>query len=588
MTRALTLATAITVLFGCAGSEPLRVGAKSFAEQRILAHLVAGLATARAGVASRVVECGDTYGCQRDLRSGAIDVLVEYSGTALALSGADPETSTGELYEALDLAAVARLGFDNGYALVVPAAAAERGGLRTISDLAARGEPITVAAPSTYLGRPRDGLPSLLRRYGLRMSGAPQVLDDATARYAALSQGRADVAIGYETDPALDEPSLVQLEDDLGFFPPYEAEVVARRDALARVDGLEEELGRLDGRIDAPAMREMLAQVQREGREPREVARRFLSQRDLAEVSTEPSGGVELAIAVHAADTLPDAQRRAIRAARRAFPDRRTPTRATRDVASQLATGRARLAILGAERFFVVDGASLPQRDERLSALAVLSTRVVHVLRRGDGDRVGAPPPGSGASLLAEAIFDGSPAARGEPAELIARLTRGELDAAIVIGPSPHPEVARALREHPDLTLAASTDAAHPALRPVLIPAGTYPGQAAPVATVAAQVLLAGASLRTEAHAVVGPAAALRVGGAPITEAEREALHDALGGAELPDPSLPSPWSIDAAPPADDDADGPVFDTAVNVFVLAFLAWLAWLMLRPLERRRPA
>ena len=413
---------------GCGTGEPLRIGAKSFDEQRVLAEMIASLVTTELGEPCRVIDCGDTFGCESALREGTVDVIVEYSGTALALNGAPPASESDELYETLGARRVADLGFDNGYALVVPTAAAEQDALRTITDLAWRGAPVRIAAPSTYLGRPRDGLPSLLRRYGLEQTGRPLVIDEPPARYRALAQGRADVAIGYETDPALDVPSLRVLEDDLGFFPAYRAEVVARSDALERFDGLEAQLSRLDGEIDAPTMRTLVGQVQHEGRAPDDVARRFLLEREISDVAVSDGGGAELPIAVHPADALEAARQRAVSAARRSFPDRPTPLRETRDVGGTLASGEARLAVIGAERFFIRDGAGPPLRDDRLSAIAVLGTRVVHRVRRTDGDRVGGPPRGSGAAWIAESLLDEAPEIRGETEELLERLSAGAID----------------------------------------------------------------------------------------------------------------------------------------------------------------
>lgn len=565
---------------GCNAGEPLRIGAKSFDEQRVLAQMLASLVTSELGEPCRIVDCGDTYGCESALRDGAIDVLVEYSGTALALNGAPPGAETDELWQSMDARRVADLGFDNGYALVVSTATAEQAGLQTISDLAVDGVPVRVAAPSTYLGRPRDGLPSLLRRYGLEQSGRTLVIDEPPARYRALAQGRADVAIGYETDPALDEPSLRVLDDDLGFFPPYRAEVVARTDALARFEGLEAQLARLDDTLDAPTMRTLVGQVQHEGRAPEDVARRFLLDEEIADVSVSEGGGAELPIAVHPADALDDARGRAVSVARRSFPDRPTPLRETRDVGGTLASGEARLAVLGAERFFVWDGSGPPRRDDRLSATAVLGTRVLHELRRTDGDRIGAPPQGSGAAMLAEAVLDAPPAVRGDAETLVARLADGTIDAAILVEALPSPAIAGAMRTDPTLRLIAIEPPGGPVLRPVRIPVGTYPEQREPVPTVGAQVLLAAPAPSTTADAVVGPAAALRIGGHPLSAAEVSRLHDALGEAELPDPALPSPWnaSTRATPPS--TVGQQVFDTVANLFTLLFLAWLAWLMFR--------
>ena len=81
----------------CNGSGPIRVGAKPFPEQRILAEMTAELLS-KSGYGTRPVRnCDDSYDCQRQLQSGRMDLMVEYTGTALHLMGEQVPGGRGQL-----------------------------------------------------------------------------------------------------------------------------------------------------------------------------------------------------------------------------------------------------------------------------------------------------------------------------------------------------------------------------------------------------------------------------------------------------------------------------------------------------------
>src|SRR5271169_4426312 len=129
------------------------VGAKTFAEQYVLAALIAqrlqanGLSAAtREGLGSNVV--------YEALVSGDIDLYVDYSGTLWANqfhhSEIKPrEELLAELKTTLarqNVTLLGELGFENAYALVMPKQRAETLGIRNIADLASHAQTMSIAA----------------------------------------------------------------------------------------------------------------------------------------------------------------------------------------------------------------------------------------------------------------------------------------------------------------------------------------------------------------------------------------------------------------------------------------------------------
>ena len=114
-----------------------------------------------------------------------------------------------------------------------------------------------------------DGWPALRKAYGAR-AGEPIGLDHGLA-YDAVAAGRVDVIDVYSTDAKLGRLGLTVLDDDLGFFPKYDAVVLMRADVDAAP------LAPLAGSIDAATMIAMNGEVELDGRSFAETAKKFLA-----------------------------------------------------------------------------------------------------------------------------------------------------------------------------------------------------------------------------------------------------------------------------------------------------------------------
>jgi osmoprotectant transport system permease protein len=252
----------------------IQVGSKRFTESYILGELLAQ----SAGGAHKP-GLGNTAILYEALRNGAIDAYPEYTGTiAREILKAEGRADLGTLNSALaplGLAASVPLGFSNSYALGMRAADAEREGLRRVSDLKAK-PALRIGLSHEFLGR-RDGWPGLQAAYGLAQR--PIGLDHGLA-YEALAAGRVDVIDLYTTDAKIERARVTLLEDDRAFFPPYEAVLLHRADAPQRFPAAFDAWRRLEGRLDAAAMRRLNAQAEIDKVPFAEVARGFLSGQD--------------------------------------------------------------------------------------------------------------------------------------------------------------------------------------------------------------------------------------------------------------------------------------------------------------------
>jgi glycine betaine/choline ABC-type transport system substrate-binding protein len=269
------------------------VGSKRFTESIILAEIVAQELETHEVPVQREFFLGGTHICFEALRSGAIDLYPEYTGTGLtAILGqratADPEqvmwTLRAEFRARYGLVWLDSLGFSDAYALAMPRKRAAALGIRRISDLVGRND-LAAGFASEFLAR-GDGWPGLGARYGLSFARGPLGME-AGLMYKAAALGQVDVISAYTTDGRLMTLDFVVLEDDKHFFPPYEAALVVREQAAERAPAMAAVLARLSGRISQDEMRRMNAEVDDGRISVADAAREFLAHNP----PPEPAGG---------------------------------------------------------------------------------------------------------------------------------------------------------------------------------------------------------------------------------------------------------------------------------------------------------
>ncbi|HEY0061440.1 MAG TPA: glycine betaine ABC transporter substrate-binding protein [Telluria sp.] len=255
--------------FGAA--DVLHVGSKRFTESYILGEIITQSASVQ-GKAEHRQGLGNTAIVLAALQSGSIDVYPEYIGTIDQEILKNPKpTSLAQMRAALaplGLGIAVPLGFNNTYALAVRADST----IRNLSALAAQPQ-LRFGLSHEFIGR-ADGWPGLAARYHLPQ--APRGLDHGIA-YEAQEQGQVDVIDIYSTDAKIARYRLRVLDDDLAYFPRYDAVLLYRLDAPHRFPKAWAAITQLEGRISAERMIAMNAGAELEGKSFATVAREFLS-----------------------------------------------------------------------------------------------------------------------------------------------------------------------------------------------------------------------------------------------------------------------------------------------------------------------
>jgi osmoprotectant transport system substrate-binding protein/osmoprotectant transport system permease protein len=283
---ALVVGTAIVLIASRPNPTVIRVGSKNFTEQIILGEMLAQTIAARTNLAvERRLNLGGTFICDQAIRSGDIDLYVEYTGTAHSAifhepTDTDPRRvfdTVRSRYAAAGLTLLNPLGFENTFAILVRGDDADRYKLQTIEDVGAIAGQWQAGFGYEFLQR-ADGYPGLAKTYGLKFRTPPRAMD-LSLIYRALAERQVDLIAGDATSGLIEAYHFVMLEDNRRYFPPYDAAIVARSATLLAHPDLQEALLSLVGRISVADMRRMNHAVDAERREPADVAREWREQR---------------------------------------------------------------------------------------------------------------------------------------------------------------------------------------------------------------------------------------------------------------------------------------------------------------------
>ncbi|MEM7611472.1 MAG: glycine betaine ABC transporter substrate-binding protein [Pseudomonadota bacterium] len=275
MNRCARYVILIASLAICSSAHPsdegrvIGIASKNFTENYILAEIAAQYLEYRGVAVRRQFGLGGTKVCFEALQAGEVDFYPEYSGTIqeVILQSASGAPLAEQLL-ALELQPVAPLGFNNTYVLAMRTALADELNVSRISDLAGK-RGLNIALSHEFRAR-NDGWPALAAHYGLAL---PNSGIEHGLAYQALANGRIDVTDAYSTDGELSTAALTLLEDDLAFFPRYDALWLARDDLPPQVASY---LADLAGRINEEQMQALNARAAIDGDNTASIARDFL------------------------------------------------------------------------------------------------------------------------------------------------------------------------------------------------------------------------------------------------------------------------------------------------------------------------
>ncbi|MFQ5925195.1 MAG: glycine betaine ABC transporter substrate-binding protein [Dehalococcoidia bacterium] len=272
----------------------ITVGSKEFTEQRLLGQMMKLVLEDAGWRVDDRTGLGGTMIARQALLGGDIDVYMEYTGTALLvhLGHEEPITDPDLAYQTVRDEDLEQNGivwlqpslFNNTYTVMMRRSDAQAWDIDSISDMAAYvtdnpGE-LTFASGAEFQERP-DGLPGVEATYGFEFQNVVQM--DVGLTYLALDEDEVEVAMGFATDGRISAFDLVNLEDDLYFFPVYNVAPTLRQSFVDQHPEVEDILNGIAPLLDAETMQRLNYEVDGEHRDVEEVAREWLVEVGLLE-----------------------------------------------------------------------------------------------------------------------------------------------------------------------------------------------------------------------------------------------------------------------------------------------------------------
>ncbi len=604
----IVLTLLILLAVGACSQPTVRVGSKDFTENKILAEMFALLLEDAGFRVQRTIPAGSVTGTFDVLRGGTIDLYPEYTGTGLVLLGlpALPDRDQAFVVVSREFAKVGltvldRLGLQNTYSVLITENLTTARGVASIADLAKQAPDLRIAVSDDFARRPADGLQPFLDHYGLRFRDVATVpLRDRLHLYDMLLEGKADVIIGFQTDPQIVDYQLRALASDTPFFPAYEAVPLVTQEALSRAPAIGYTLQKLAGKLDVQRMRALNREVIFAGRSPRNVARAALVQMNLIPGSVTAEQP-DIQIAIDPWEVGGPIATAVLRAARQALPERETAFRKSVAPVASLLRHEARMAWTPSiGQFRIVNGSAYLYPE--LESIAATGSVFVHALARRDdtaslagAKTIAGGPLGSPSHKFAEAV-----AAWHTPAPQIVSLPdtdaataagaviAGKADVAFVIASLNRTDIAKLLQPDAQVKLIAadrwwvgSARLALPFLAKARITADVYAATSEPVETLAMQATVAGPSPPASIIGRQGPSS-YSEDVYPVTDSVVLAFNEHLGTHPDIGPHLRRAAALTPEQRRGVARLNPTpGQTVLSLAIILYLFWCGWLFVRP-------
>ena len=294
ITLGIVLTVAVTTLTGCGTKkDAISVGSKEFTEQLLLGQMTV-LALEDAGY--KVEDNTGIAGSDKvrsALVNDEIDVYWEYTGTAWSshLQHDKPLTEPQDCYDQVKaedskngIDWLNYAGFNNTYTLMMRKTQAAELGIKTISDLGsyikANPNKLKFASDHEFIAR-ADGFPGLQSTYGFKMAQSNILIMDMGIIYKSLKEKQADIGDGIATDGRIKAFGLVNLEDDLAFFPVYNPAPTLKTEFVKENPEIVEILNKISAKLTKENITQMNYLVDIEQKQVKVVAEEWLKAEGL-------------------------------------------------------------------------------------------------------------------------------------------------------------------------------------------------------------------------------------------------------------------------------------------------------------------
>lgn len=270
------------------GGASLKIGAKSFTEEKLLAALTRiELGKHHFTIDDSTHAADPAIG--QAIQSNQIQMLWQYTGTELGAQYLNVSSIPSDLDQAfkqvqqLDapkgLCWTSETKFNDTNGIGIRSADASKFGstLSSFTTYLQQHANVKICIASEFRTR-SDGLPGLAKTYGSIWANYPGLTDVTSGGESVLASNQCDAAEVYTTDAAISADHITALQDDKKLFPADNAGLMVRSEVLSAHPAIANIMGPIAAKLTTPVMVELNSEVDVKGRAIDDVATSWLSQ----------------------------------------------------------------------------------------------------------------------------------------------------------------------------------------------------------------------------------------------------------------------------------------------------------------------
>ena len=262
------------------------VSSKDFTESILLGKITGTVLEAHGAKITDKTNIKGSVNTRESLVNGQIDMYWEYTGTAWITyqKNTKPMSDPQAQYEAVK-AADAKNGIawlpmapmNDTYAFAMNEETAKRLGVTKLSDLAKLSPAdLTFCIESEFSTRD-DGFPGMLKAYGINApKDGIKMLDTGVIYQTTAKGGTCNFGEVFATDGRIAALKLTVLEDDLHFFPNYNAALTLKQTLLDKYPQISTYIAPVTAKLDNATITALNAKVDAEGQDAGDVAKDWL------------------------------------------------------------------------------------------------------------------------------------------------------------------------------------------------------------------------------------------------------------------------------------------------------------------------
>jgi osmoprotectant transport system substrate-binding protein len=268
-----------------APTDTIVVGSANFQENVVLADIYAGALKAKGVKVSTKLNIGSRETYIPAVKDGSIDLIPEYSGVLLQYfdKGASAVSAT-DVFAALQkstpqpLTVLTQSAAEDKDAIVVKKETADKYNLKSIADLAAVADKLTLGAPPEFQTR-TDGIPGLEKTYNVKFKTFKKLDAGGPLTENALKNGQIDAGDIFTTDPLIAKNGWVVLEDPKNLYTAQN--VLPLINSSKASDTVKNALNAVSAKLTTDDLVKLNEQVSLEKQNAETVAQKWLSDAGL-------------------------------------------------------------------------------------------------------------------------------------------------------------------------------------------------------------------------------------------------------------------------------------------------------------------